>query len=136
MRIKVRLIMDHTQMRLQSFEHSKLMNLITYVPELFLPVLIFESDEIEDFDIGYNDFWLKSKAHDWGNIKLGTDDFFDHLRKIYSISVIEPEYENGDWVKFHKKCLIQKPRFTDGTIDESTCYKRIIKTMLYLNQPK
>lgn len=129
-------IEKHIANKIMSFEQSKLMTLITHIPDLFLPVLIFESDEIEGFDIGYTDFWLITKADDWGNIRIGTDEYFEHLRNIYSISIVEPDHKAGYFVKYYQGCLIQKPTILNGGIDESLAYKPIIETMLYLNQTK
>ncbi|MDD3895255.1 MAG: hypothetical protein PHU36_09615 [Syntrophomonadaceae bacterium] len=112
-------------------ELSNLMIIIILIPDIFKKILIFESDEIDDFDIGFEEFWLKiKKGKNYDYARFLSDQFFINLREIYSISTSEIlECDQFD-VKHFGRTLIGKARNGDGTIYIEGCYKdKILKVL-------
>lgn len=112
-----------------TIETFNLMQLICLIPEMFKSVLIFESDEIEDFDIGLEEFWLSVKQDiEWQSFPNRSD----YFKGKYAVFTKESEFVATEGVRlFHyKKTLIQKPKYKDGIIDEEGVYNKRIRKML------
>ena len=113
-----------------------LLDLITIIPEKFEDVLILEleSDEIDNFDIGFIDFYLISKKDITLN-KSGFDspeeivEIVEKLRHKYSVSIDQPKSRAGESVYFFKRTLISKPINLLGEVDlsPSLSYNKRIK---------
>jgi hypothetical protein len=83
------------------FETIQILNMMLFAPELFEHVMIFESDEIENFDIGFVDFYLKDneniqiEVEDWA---CETTEALNNLRskiiKKYTVHLQMPKTED------------------------------------------
>jgi hypothetical protein len=116
---------------------SRLLDLITIIPDKFEDVLILESDEIDNFDIGFIDFYLICKKDIYLN-KSGFNSLKEIIEKIrhkYSISIDQPRARAGESVYFFKRTIISKPINLRGEIDlnPSLSYNERIKSVLIKN---
>lgn len=89
-----------------------LLTIIVLIPEKFKDVLILESDEIDNFDIGFESFYLLSKddieIQGWELLE-SPDDVVKKLRQKYFVSINRLETVDGYSIHFFKHTLISQP---------------------------
>ena len=119
---------DAREVRVENFildaKAQELLGLMSIIPDIFKDILIFESDEIEDFDIGFCSFYLISRK----DIIVNGHEFFEdpymcaeRLREKYSISFEGPNVgiqENLYDVTFFERHIISKPKNLLGDVEE------------------
>ena len=119
-----------------------LLNTILYVPEKFKDVLILEDpEEIENFDIGYENFYLMTN----NSISILDDDIFEDpdnilkkLRSKYHVYKKKPEIIEGYTIKFFKRKLVGKMMNLLGEVleDKKLNYNWRVKQILKLRIEK
>lgn len=110
-------------------ELNNLMWLIIMIPDVFKKYLVFESPEIENFDIGLKSFWLKIKIkeQEQKNSVFPDDEYFKTLRETYFVSKYKPVRENGFILKKINKVNICKPQNFIGEVFDDLSYSFLIK---------
>jgi len=118
------------------FETSGLLFTILLIPEKFKDVLILEDpEEIENFDIGYENFYLMTN----NSISILNDDIFEDpdnilkkLRSKYHVYKKKPEIIEGHTIKFFKRKLVSKMMNLLGEVleDKKLNYNWRVKQIL------
>lgn len=102
------------KLKIQTIDQAYLMAIVLLAPNLFKNYIIFESDEIEDFDVGMKELWLKTIPEEI------------NTQKRWKVFGSKPKEEDGCIITHHEKVLFQKPKFLNGKIDEQSCYRHRI----------
>ena len=102
-------------MQLQTIDQSNLIAIVVLVPNIFKDYIIFESDEIEDFDVGLREFWLKTNLNEINTMKR------------WEVFSRKPKEQEGCLITHSKQVLYEKPKTLNGEIDEPACYMYRIK---------
>ena len=122
------------------FETVSLLNTILLIPEKFKDVLILEDpEEIENFDIGYENFYLMIN----NSIPISGDDLFEDpdnllkkLRDKYYVYNKKPETIKGYTIKFFKRKLVGKMMNLLGEVldDKKLNYNWRVKQILKITE--
>ena len=103
-------------------ETSSLLFVILLIPEKFKDILILEDpEEIENFDIGYENFYLminNSIMISGNEIFEDPDNMLKKLRSKYHVYKKKPENIEGYTIKFFKRKLVGKMMNSLGEILE------------------
>ncbi len=121
------------------FKTYVILNLMVLMPDKFQNIIIWESNEIENFDIGFKDFYLVTKedieTQEW-NLAVEPDETVQKMRQKYFVYTEKPEINEKNYkVEFFKSTLVSKP-FTllGGDVDDQTrTYNTAIKEVLRKN---
>lgn len=102
------------KLKLQTIDQATFMAIVLLVPCKFKDFLIFESNEISDFDVGIKEFWLKTIPEEF------------NTQKRWEVFCSKQKEGDGFIITHHKQVLFQKPKFLNGKIDEQSCYRHRI----------
>lgn len=112
--------------RLPYSKELQLLDVIILAPEIFKDVLILESEEIDDFDIGYQEFWLKIQKNEEPINTISIEDKRAYIRKYFSVHT-EPLDDGDNYSVVHfERSLFCKVRGLDGEINDYLSYRYMI----------